>query len=169
MPFRALVSSSLHYHLRVSSRLASSHITSSNLTGALVPTSVSSTSDASPPTSLLLKQLLAAQRASALPEQLLHMASCSKAGGGDGPPPTPKSCIRVLMNPLSPPSASSFDALRSYSSASNGEATLLKAAAQYFSQIAADDTPFDCGNTGTCHVQCERPSVQVCPGSEPVS
>ena len=71
------------------------------------------------------------------------MASCSKAGGGDGPPPTPKSCIRVLMNPLSPPSASSFDALRSYSSASNGEATLLKAAAQYFSQIAADDTPFD--------------------------
>ena len=48
-----------------------------------MPTSVSSTSDAPPPTSLLLKELLAVHRASALPEQLLHMASCSKAGGGD--------------------------------------------------------------------------------------
>ena len=69
-----------------------------------MPTSVSSTSDASPPTSLLLKQLLAAQRASALPEQLLHMASCSKAGGGDDDvlctSPEPVRVYRPLLHTL---------------------------------------------------------------------
>ena len=84
-PSLSLVSSCLHSYPLISFGtfpLGSPHPI--QLTGALAPTSVSpSSEDALPPTSLLLRQLLAAQRASASSEQLQHMAYCSKSGGGE--------------------------------------------------------------------------------------